>query len=58
MNKTQAKQNIKKHGLYNALYVIASMRYNEAQDMVEIFERVLDNIPQDILQKAINKGTR
>ena len=58
MNKTQAKANIKKHGLYNALYVLASMRYNEATDMIEIFERVLDNIPEDIIKKAITKGTR
>ena len=58
MNKTQAKENIKKHGLYNALYVLASMRYNEATDMIEIFERVLDNIPEDIIKKAITKGTR
>lgn len=58
MNKTQSKQNIKKHGLYNALYVLASMRYNEASDFIEIFERVLDEIPTDILNKAIKKGAR
>lgn len=58
MNKTQAKQFIKKHGLYSALYELASMRYNEASDLIEIFERVLDNIEDKTLQKAINKGTR
>jgi len=58
MNKTQAKQSIKKHGIYNALYVLASMRYNEASDLIEIIERVFDNIDDKQLQKAINKATR
>ena len=58
MNKTEAKKLIKKHGLYTALYELLSMRYNEGCDLLEIIERVLDNIPQNTLQKAINKGTR
>ena len=58
MNKTQAKNLIKKHGLYNALYELASMRYNEASNLIEIIERVLDNIDYKIIQKAINKATR
>ena len=58
MNKTQAKKLIKDYGLYTALYELASMRYNEASDLLEIIERVIDNIDTKTLQKAINKATR
>ena len=58
MNKTEAKKLIKQYGLYTALYELSSMRYNEGCDLLEIIERVLDNIPQKTLEKAINKGTR
>ena len=58
MNKTEAKKLIKQHGLYTALYELASMRYNEAGDLLEIIERVLDNIDEKALNKAINKATR
>ena len=58
MTKTQAKKLIKEYGVYTALYELASMRYNESCDLLEIIERVLDNVPSDILKKAINKGTR
>ena len=58
MNKTQAKQYIKKNGLYSALYKLSETRYNDNYNLLEIIERVLDNIDNKTLQKAINKGTR
>lgn len=58
MNKTEAKKIIKEWGIYTALYDLAQMRYNEATDLLEIIERVLDNIPQEILKKAIRKGCK
>lgn len=54
MTKTQAKNEIKKYGLYDFLHDYF-LNDSNAQ---EIVFRVLDNIPQKTLQKAINKGTR
>lgn len=58
MNKTQAKQHIKKYGLYSALYELSENTYSDNYDLLEIIERVLDNIDDKTLQKAINKATR
>ena len=55
---TTAKETIKEMGLYYAIYELAGGRYNDIDDLKEIVLRVLDEIPSDILNKAIKKGTR
>lgn len=54
MAKTEAKKVIKA-GIYDALYEQEGIRDD---NMREIVFRVLDNIPEKVLQRAINKGTR
>ena len=58
MNKTQAKKLIKDEGVYSALYELTQGRFNDVYDLLEIVERVIDNIDEGVLQKAINKATR
>lgn len=58
MNKTESKKFIKNNGLYDAICRIAEWRYNETLDLREIVYRVLDEIPEETLNKAIRKGTR
>lgn len=58
MNKTESKKYIKDNGLYQAIYKLSEQRWNENLDLREIVYRVLDEIPTDILNKAIKKGTR
>ncbi len=55
MTLKEAKH-IVKAGLYDALYKLSYERYNSA--LIEIIERVLDNIDEKTLEKAINKATR
>ena len=54
MTKTEAKALIKAYGLYDFLHEY--MRNDD--NAQEVVFRVLDNIPEKVLQKAINKGTR
>lgn len=58
MNKTQAKKLIKEYGLYEALYELNNTKAYLGYDLLEIIERVLDEIPSNVLEKAIKKGTR
>ena len=57
MNKTQAKQLVKKDP-YKAVIELCYMKGNECEDLKEILFRVFDNIPDDVWEKAIRKGTR
>lgn len=55
MTKTKAKQLVK-HDLYTAISELAYNRYDD--NLKEIIFRVLDEVPSNILEKAIKKGTR
>ena len=55
MTKTEAKKLVKRD-LYVAIRTLSYERYDD--NLVEIIERVLDNIDSKTLNKAINKGTR
>ena len=58
MNKTQAKKDIKKYGVYDAINDLQGYTGADFENLKEIIFRVLDNIPSETMQKAINKATR
>lgn len=58
MNKTESKKLIKEAGLYSALYELNAADSEEGADLLEIIERVIDNIPAETLAAAIRKGTK
>lgn len=58
MNKTEAKNLIKEWGLYHALYELKDTDSEEGADLLEIIERVIDNIPAETLAAAIRKGAK
>ena len=58
MTKTEAKKLVK-NDLYGAIYELQYQKdFESFHNLKEIIFRVLDNIDNKTLQKAINKGTR
>lgn len=55
MTKKEAKKLIKEDGLYGAIHTLADWRDDNLE---EIIKRVLDEIPDEILEKAERKVCR
>lgn len=58
MTKAEAKKIIKEEGMHGALYEFKELKGEECDNLIEIMERVLDEINPLLLKRAISKGTR
>lgn len=59
MRLKEAKEFTKTYGLYGAIsYLCEAHTQEDCEAIKEIVFRVLDNIPEKIFKKALNKGTK